>query len=63
MSGSAKASVLKAFRGFRLLLRDNLPVELIPRFAELVGQSSEITRTLFGGRSLKARNWMPSRRS
>jgi UPF0042 nucleotide-binding protein len=45
MSGSGKASVLKAFEDLGFYCVDNLPVELIPRFAELVGQSSEIERT------------------
>jgi RNase adapter protein RapZ len=45
LSGSGKASVLKAFEDLGFYCVDNLPVELIPRFAELVGQSSEIVRT------------------
>lgn len=45
MSGSGKASVLKAFEDLGHYCVDNLPVGLIPRFAELVGQSSEIQRT------------------
>jgi RNase adapter protein RapZ len=45
LSGSGKASVLKAFEDLGYYCVDNLPVELIPRFAELVGQSSEINRT------------------
>jgi len=45
MSGSGKASVLKAFEDLGYYCVDNLPVGLIPRFAELVGQSSEIQRT------------------
>lgn len=45
MSGSGKASVLKAFEDLGYYCVDNLPVELIPQFAELVGQSSEIKRT------------------
>jgi UPF0042 nucleotide-binding protein len=45
MSGSGKASVLKAFEDLGYYCVDNLPVELIPRFAELVVQSSEINRT------------------
>jgi RNase adapter protein RapZ len=45
MSGSGKASVLKAFEDLGYYCVDNLPVELIPRFAELVGQSPEIERT------------------
>src|ERR1044071_7205243 len=45
MSGSGKASVLKAFEDLGYYCVDNLPVGLIPRFAELVGQSAEISRT------------------
>jgi len=45
MSGSGKASVLKTFEDLGYYCVDNLPVGLIPRFAELVGQSSEIERT------------------
>src|SRR5581483_12434976 len=45
MSGSGEASVLKAFEDLGYYCVDNLPVGLIPRFAELVGQSSEIERT------------------
>ncbi len=45
MSGSGKASALKAFEDLGYYCVDNLPVELIPRFAELAGQSSEIQRT------------------
>lgn len=45
MSGSGKASVLKAFEDLGYYCVDNLPVGLIPRFAELVGHSSEIERT------------------
>jgi len=45
MSGSGKASVLKAFKDLGYYCVDNLPVGLIPRFAELVGRSSEIERT------------------
>src|ERR1700751_5182332 len=44
MSGSGKASVLRAFEDLGYYCVDNLPVGLIPRFAELVGQSSEIER-------------------
>src|SRR3954469_19066139 len=39
MSGSGKASVLKAFEDLGYYCVDNLPVGLIPRFAELAGQS------------------------
>ena len=44
LSGSGKASALKAFEDLGYYAVDNLPVELLPRFAELVAQSSEITR-------------------
>jgi len=45
ISGSGKASVLKAFEDLGYYCVDNLPVGLIPRFAELVKQSSDIKRT------------------
>ncbi|MFZ0760970.1 MAG: RNase adapter RapZ [Candidatus Sulfotelmatobacter sp.] len=45
MSGSGKASVLKAFEDLGYYCVDNLPVELIPRFAEMALQSGEIRRT------------------
>jgi RNase adapter protein RapZ len=44
MSGSGKASVLKAFEDLGYYCVDNLPVELIPRFAEL-SQKSETEKT------------------
>lgn len=45
MSGSGKASVLKAFEDLGFYCVDNLPVALIPRFADLVGAGAEIERT------------------
>ncbi|HET7891205.1 MAG TPA: RNase adapter RapZ [Candidatus Sulfotelmatobacter sp.] len=45
MSGSGKASVLKAFEDLGYFCVDNLPVQLIPQFADLAVQSSEIRRT------------------
>src|SRR5579863_737892 len=45
MSGSGKASVLKAFEDLGYYCVDNLPVQLIPEFAELAVQSNEIRRT------------------
>lgn len=45
MSGSGKASALKAFEDLGYYCVDNLPVELIPRFADLAVQSGEIPRT------------------
>ena len=45
MSGSGKASVLKVFEDLGYYCVDNLPVELIPHFADLVRSASEIERT------------------
>src|ERR1700726_1650178 len=45
MSGSGKASALKAFEDLGYYCVDNLPVDLIPRFAELALQSLETRRT------------------
>ena len=45
MSGSGKASVLKAFEDLGFYCVDNLPIELIRRFAELAKQSTEIEKT------------------
>jgi RNase adapter protein RapZ len=44
MSGSGKASALKAFEDLGFYSVDNLPLELIERFADLVVQSTEISR-------------------
>ena len=44
MSGSGKASALKAFEDLGYYSVDNLPLELIERFADLVVQSTEISR-------------------
>jgi RNase adapter protein RapZ len=45
ISGSGKASALKAFEDLGYYCVDNLPIELIPQFAELAVQSGEIRRT------------------
>jgi RNase adapter protein RapZ len=45
MSGSGKASVLKAFEDLGYYCVDNLPVELIPRFAEMAVLSRDTRRT------------------
>ncbi len=45
MSGSGKASALKVFEDLGYYCVDNLPVDLIPRFAELARQSAEIEHT------------------
>src|SRR5947209_12194945 len=45
MSGSGKGSVLKAFEDLGYYCVDNLPLELIQRFADLARQSPEIQRT------------------
>lgn len=43
MSGAGKASALKALEDLGYYSVDNLPLELIPRFAELVAKSADIT--------------------
>src|SRR4051812_1028021 len=45
MSGSGKASVLKAFEDMGYYSVDNMPIDLVPRFVELTLHSSEIERT------------------
>ena len=44
MSGAGKASALKAFEDLGYYSVDNLPLDLIPSFADLVRSSAEITR-------------------
>jgi UPF0042 nucleotide-binding protein len=44
LSGSGKLSALKAFEDLGYYSVDNLPLELVPRFADLVRQSGEILR-------------------
>jgi UPF0042 nucleotide-binding protein len=44
LSGSGKLSALKAFEDLGFYSVDNLPLELVPRFADLVRQSTEIER-------------------
>src|ERR1700744_2250897 len=48
ISGSGKASALKAFEDLGYHAVDNLPLELLPDFAALVKASSEITRAVLG---------------
>ncbi len=43
LSGAGKASALKTFEDLGFYSVDNLPLELIPRFADLVAKSGEIT--------------------
>ena len=45
MSGSGKASVLKAFEDMGFYSVDNMPIELVPRFVDMTLHSSEIERT------------------
>jgi RNase adapter protein RapZ len=45
MSGSGKASVLKAFEDMGYYCVDNMPIELFPRFVDMTLHSSEIERT------------------
>ena len=44
LSGSGKASVLKALEDLGYYSVDNLPVELIPKFAELLGDNPAVRR-------------------
>ncbi len=44
LSGSGKLSALKTFEDLGYYSVDNLPLELIPRFADLVAKSAEIAR-------------------
>jgi RNase adapter protein RapZ len=44
LSGSGKASALKAFEDLGYYSVDNLPLDLVPAFADLVRQSAEIQR-------------------
>ena len=44
LSGSGKASALKAFEDMGFYAVDNMPLDLVPNFADLVRQSAEITR-------------------
>jgi len=44
LSGSGKLSALKSFEDLGFYSVDNLPLELVPRFADLVRQSNEIER-------------------
>ncbi|HEY1965617.1 MAG TPA: RNase adapter RapZ [Acidobacteriaceae bacterium] len=44
LSGSGKASALKAFEDLGYYSVDNLPLDLLPAFADLVQQSAEIQR-------------------
>lgn len=44
LSGSGKGSVVKAFEDSGFYCVDNMPVELLPKFVELVQQSVEISR-------------------
>jgi RNase adapter protein RapZ len=58
MSGSGKGSVLKAFEDLGYYCVDNLPVDLIPKFAELCRSSREMRRAALvvdirGGSALK----------
>ncbi|MGD0133916.1 MAG: RNase adapter RapZ, partial [Bryobacteraceae bacterium] len=44
LSGSGKATVLKAFEDLGYYAVDNLPIELIPKFAELAKDSGHVRR-------------------
>src|SRR5580692_5895712 len=44
LSGSGKGTVLKAFEDLGYYSVDNLPVDLIPKFAELMKDASKVQR-------------------
>ncbi|QNI34287.1 RNase adapter RapZ [Alloacidobacterium dinghuense] len=44
LSGSGKLSALKAFEDLGYYAVDNMPIDLVPRFAELIGESVTTTR-------------------
>ena len=44
ISGAGKASALKAFEDLGFHCVDNLPLELLPQFAAIVGKSTEVER-------------------
>ncbi len=44
LSGSGKASALKAFEDLGFYAVDNMPIELVPRFAKLIGESGATRR-------------------
>jgi RNase adapter protein RapZ len=44
LSGSGKATVLKAFEDLGYYAVDNLPIELIPKFAELTREAANVRR-------------------
>jgi RNase adapter protein RapZ len=44
LSGSGKLSALKAFEDLGYYSVDNMPIELVPRFAELIAESATTTR-------------------
>jgi UPF0042 nucleotide-binding protein len=46
ISGAGKASALKAFEDLGFHAVDNLPLELLPEFAALVGKSAEVQRAV-----------------
>ncbi len=48
LSGAGKLSALKSFEDLGYYAVDNLPLELVPQFAELVRTSNEITRAALG---------------
>jgi UPF0042 nucleotide-binding protein len=44
LSGSGKLSALKTFEDLGYYAVDNMPIDLVPRFAELIDESATITR-------------------
>ena len=50
LSGSGKGTVLKAFEDLDFYSVDNLPIELIPKFAELTKESPKVRSAAPGRR-------------
>jgi len=48
LSGAGKATALKAFEDLGYYAVDNMPIELIPKFAELAKDSSHVRRAALG---------------
>ena len=63
LSGSGKLSALKAFEDLGFYSVDNLPLELVPRFADLVRQSKEDSARRWWWMCARGCGWMGFRRS
>ncbi|MBI4470139.1 MAG: RNase adapter RapZ [Acidobacteria bacterium] len=59
LSGSGKHSAVKAFEDLGYFCVDNLPIQLIPTFAELAGNSGEIVRRAALVVDIRERQFLP----